>query len=82
MKDKSIMICGGEDPAASARAACYHLDPDLGDWARVDLTVGRKRSSSSLIGEKGYILITGGKNAGGNVLDSGEYLRHGSNFIS
>ena len=79
VNDKTIMICGGEDAKAPARAACHYLDPDLARWIKVDLDVGRKDASSSLFGDRGYMLITGGRKADDKVLESIELLKDGKN---
>ena len=80
VKDETIMVCGGEDPNSSARAACHYLDPNLGRWVKVELDVARKDASSSLFGDKGYMLITGGRRAGDTVVDSVEFLEDGKVF--
>ena len=73
------MICGGEDANVGARAACHYLDPDLVKWIKVDLDVGRKDASSSLFGDRGHMLITGGRKADDKVLESTELLGDGKN---
>ena len=69
------MICGGKDSNGNTRAGCHYLDPALGEWILVGLQGGRREASSSLDGD-GSMLITGGINGPGNVLDSGEIYKN------
>lgn len=70
LPDGRVLIVGGEAPQAVDTAAIY--DPVNDRWTLSKMTVARRGHSASLLGQR--VIIIGGVDAEGNVLDSVEFF--------